>query len=158
MIIRAGDIKIRSAFRPSQGHLHVLANDSNCQRSFLGKTFSEVVTPASEFYAISAGNEWAGAFLLDEPDITTGAVCMHILIREGWMRPTALTATKLAAFMARLHGLIPFTTVLTDPTYDYMRKFLADCGFVHHLYKDNFEVITTPANYIPSLPSMEIFT
>lgn len=150
------NITVESDFKPSYEVMFELANDTNCKRSYMGKTLEEVVTPDSTFYRIRLGETSIGVFLLDKVDEKTGAVCIHILITEGYPRITALTATKLAAFHARLRGLIPYTTVSTDPKYDYMRKFLADCGFVHHTYQEDIEIITIPTHYVPNLPLITI--
>lgn len=151
-----GNISVEDNFQPSPEVMFELANDTNCKRSYMGKTLEEVVTPDSTFYRIRSGETSIGVFLLDKVDEKTGAVCIHILITEGYSRGLAVTATKLAAFMARLKGLIPYTTVSTDPAYDYMRRFLSDCGFVHHMSKDDFEIITIPTNYVPLLDQFTI--
>lgn len=149
-------ISVEDNLKPTHEMMFELATDSNCARSYMGKTLGEVVTPESTFYRIRLGQSSIGVFLLDKVDEKSGAVCMHILLFEGYDRNTAVIATKLAAFMARLKGLIPYTTVSRDPKYDYMRKFLADCGFVHHTYQEDIEIITIPTHYIPNLPLITI--
>lgn len=156
LMFEHGNISVEDNFQPSSEVMFELANDTNCKRSYMGKTLEEVVNEHSTFYRIRLGETSIGVFLLDKIDEKSGAVCMHILITEGYNRITAVTATKLAAFLARLNGLIPYTTVSRDPKYDYMRKFLADCGFVHHTYQEDIEIITIPTHYIPNLPLITI--
>ena len=148
-------IAVESNFTPTKDQLLDIAFNENCARSFMGKKLEEVIKPTTHFYSIHrvVGGEWLGAFLIEPMKYNT--VCHHILLFSP-DRETALVATQLAAFMARITGYIPYTTVSTAATYDYMRKFLADCGFVLHDTKDTYDVITIPVNYIPNLPVVVI--
>lgn len=158
MIIHNSEITLSAARSLTEEQFELIKADSNVLRSLMGKSWSDVITEHTSWIIIQENSNFGfiGTFMCDKVDENTGAVCMHILIREGYSRRCAVTATKLAAFMARLRGLIPYTTVSTDPAYDYMRRFLSDCGFVHHMYKDDFEIITIPTNYIPQLDQFTI--
>lgn len=110
-----------------------LANDPNCKRSYMGKTLEEIVTPGTTWHRISKDGKWAGAFLLDTPDAML--VCTHICAFEGKLsREEAIIATQLSAKISIIRGLHPYTTVSQEPQYDYMRKFLEDCGFVKNRF------------------------
>lgn len=158
MIIYNSEITLSAASSLTEEQFELIKADSNVLRSLMGKSWSEVITEHTSWIIIQGNrnSDFIGTFMCDQVDEKTGAVCMHILIREGYYRECAVTATKLAAFMARLRGLIPYTTVSTDPAYDYMRRFLSDCGFVHHMRKDDFEIITIPTNYVPLLDQFTI--
>ena len=154
MIISSGNFALSYQKKLSNAQSELLSNDPNCLRSTMGKPWNEVITEHTTWIVVhgKVTGDFIGAFFLDEVEINSGAVCMHIMLRENYARETALTLTKLASFYARILGMIPYTTVSTDPKYDYMRKFLADCGFVHHMYKEDIEIITIPTHYIPNLP------
>lgn len=136
----------------------LIVDDTNVARSRMGKPWNEVINEHTQWITIhgKVTGDFIGAFMLDKVDIANGAVCMHIMLRENYHRDTALTTTKLAAFYARVLGLIPYTTVSVDPKYDYMRKFLKDCGFVHHKSTDEYDIITIPTHYIPNLSDITI--
>lgn len=158
MIITSEQISIASTYNLTPSQWSLLERDTNVLRSLMGKPWQDVITEHTSWMTIHGRQTWQflGAFMCDKVDEKTGAVCVHIMLREGYSRDFAMIATKLAAFHARLRGLIPYTTVSTDPKYDYMRKFLADCGFVHHTYQEDIEIITIPTHYIPNLPLITI--
>lgn len=158
MIIYNSEVTLSAARSLTEEQFELIKADKNVLRSLMGRSWSDVITEHTSWINITGNStgQFIGTFMCDKVGEKTGAVCMHILIREGYGRGLAVTATKLAAFMARLKGLIPYTTVSTDAKYDYMRKFLADCGFVHHMSKDDFEIITIPTNYVPLLDQFTI--
>lgn len=144
-------IDVEDGWVPTEFDLMEINANTNCQRSFMGKDITEVFTPTTQFYKITEYGITLGGFFLDAHDNKSGAVCVHILMLDSSKRDEAVIATKLAAMLSRLRGMIPYTTVSPDPKYDYMRKFLHDCGFVHHMIKENIEIITIPTNYVPDL-------
>lgn len=110
-----------------------LANDPNCKRSYMGKTLEEIVTPGTTWHRIGKDGKWAGAVMIDAPE--NNLACHHILALEGKLsRAEAIVATQLSAKISIIRGLFPFTTVSQEPQYDYMRKFLEDCGFIRNRF------------------------
>lgn len=110
-----------------------LSVDKNCQRSYMGKNLAEIVTPGTTWHRISKEGKWVGAIMIDEP--AEGMACHHICAFEGKLsREEAIIATQMSAKISIIRGLFPFTTVLQEPSYDYMRKFLEDCGFEKHKF------------------------
>lgn len=158
MQISSGNFILSRAPLLTGNQIKLIEDDPNVARSRMGKPWNEVVNEHTSWITINGKvtGDFIGAFMLDKVDVTTGAVCMHIMLRENYQRDTALTTTKLAAFYARVLGLIPFTTVSKDSKYNYMRDFLQDCGFVHHKHTDEYDIITIPTHYIPNLPDIII--
>lgn len=158
MQISSGNFILSHVPNLTAAQFELIVDDPNVARSRMGKPWVEVVNEHTQWITIHGKitGDFIGAFMLDKVDPVKRDVCIHIMLRENYHRDTALTTTKLAAFFLRVIGKIPYTTVSTDSKYDYMRKFLEDCGFMHHKCTEEYDIITTPTHYIPNLPEITI--
>ena len=158
MQISTGNFILSYVPNLTAAQFELIKDDPNVARSRMGKPWNEVINEHTSWITIhgEVTGDFIGAFMLDKVDEVKGTVCTHIMLRENYHRDTALTTTKLAAFFLRVLGMIPYTTVSVEPVYNYMRKFLEDCGFVHHLATKHYDIITIPTHYIPNLHNITI--
>lgn len=127
--LRYDEYTVREGCHPAL--LQLIQTDPNCARSMLGKTWDEVVGPETTWHELLLGDKFVGAIMLDPPNID--AVCQHLYMLEAYKnRDNALVFTQLSVQITRMKGLVPYTTVLNIPEYEYMRKFLDACGFEKH--------------------------
>lgn len=133
-----------------------IANDPNCQRTFMGKDFSEVHDQYTQWYKIAKDGQFAGAIMIDRPEMDMA--CHHILaLKDALTRDECIDIVKMAVKISIIRELKPYAMVSRDPSYDYMRKFLHDCGLeMSSLTHSNIDIFSPPAiEYVKLLHTFE---